>query len=56
MCLLQNVSQTCYMDTTAPWGGGGGGDTLIFLYLHRLRSFFGVQNFEFHYFLGFSEK
>ena len=40
----------------SPMGGGGGGDTLIFLYLHRLRSFFGVQNFEFHYFLGFSEK
>ena len=35
----------------SPRGGGGGG-TLIFLYVHRLRSFFGVQNFEFHYFGG----
>ena len=27
-----------------------------FSYIHRLGSFFGVQNFESHYFLGFSEK
>ena len=33
-----------------------GGCTLIFLYIHRLGSFFGVQNFESHYFWGFSEK
>ena len=33
----------------------GGGD-LIFLYMRRLGSFLGVQNFEFQYFLGFSEK
>ena len=26
-------------------GGGGGGGTLIFSYIRRLRSFFGVQNF-----------
>ena len=37
-------------------GGGGGGGTLIFSYIHRLWSFFGVQNFKFQYFLGFSEK
>ena len=30
--------------------------TLIFLYIHRLGSLFWVQNFEFQYFLGFSEK
>ena len=36
--------------------GGGGGGTLIFLYIHRLGSFFLVQNFEFQYFWGFSEK
>ena len=36
---------------------GGGGGTLIFSYLRRLGSyFFLVQNFEFQYFLGFSEK
>ena len=34
----------------------GGGVTLIFSYIHMLRSFFWVQNFEFQYFLGFSEK
>ena len=37
-------------------GGGGGGGTLIFSYILRLRSFFGVQNFVFHHFWGFSEK
>ena len=33
----------------------GGGCTLIFSYICRLGSFFGAQNFEFQYFLGFSE-
>ena len=37
-------------------GGGGGGGTLIFSYIRRLGPFFGVQNFELQYFLGFSEK
>ena len=32
------------------------GGTLIFSYIPRLRPFFGVQNFEFQYFFGFSEK
>ena len=34
--------------------GGGGGNTLIFSYIRRLRSFFGGggQNFEFHYYFG----
>ena len=36
------------------WGGGGG--TLVFLCIQRLGSFFGVKNFEFHYFWGFSKK
>ena len=35
---------------------GGGGGTLISSYTHRLGSFFLVPNFEFQYFLGFSEK
>ena len=35
---------------------GGGGGTLIFSCIHRLGSFFGVQNFKFQYFFGFSEK
>ena len=34
----------------------GGGGTLTFSYIRRLGPFFGVQNFEFRYFLGFSEK
>ena len=33
----------------------GEGVTLIFSYMRRLRSFFGVQNFEFQYVLGFSD-
>ena len=36
------------------WGGGGG--TLIFSCIRRLGPFFGGQNFDFQYFLGFSEK
>ena len=36
--------------------GGGGGGTLILSYIRRLGSFLGVQNFEFQYFLSFSEK
>ena len=35
---------------------GGGGDNLIFSYIRWLGSFFGVKNFEFQYFFGFSEK
>ena len=37
-------------------GGGGGGGTLIFSHIRRLGPFFGVQNSEFQYFFGFSEK
>ena len=29
---------------------------MIFSYIHRLGSFFGVPNFEFQYFFGFSGK
>ena len=35
---------------------GGVGGSLIFPYIRRLKVIFGVQNFEFQYFLGFSEK
>ena len=40
------------------WGcsQGGGWGTLIFSRIRRLWLFFGVQNYEFQYFLGFSEK
>ena len=39
------------------WSGPkGGGGTLIFSYIRRLGSLFWVQNFEFQYFWGFSEK
>ena len=34
----------------------GVGGTLIFPHIRRLGPFFGVQNSEFPYFLGFSEK
>ena len=37
-----------------PWGVGGG--TQIFSYIRKLGSFLGSQNFEFQYFLRFSEK
>ena len=36
--------------------GGGGGGTQIFSHIRRLGPFFGVQNSEFQYFFGFSEK
>ena len=35
--------------------GGGGGGTLIFTHIRRLGLFFGVQNSEFQYFLGFQK-
>ena len=35
---------------------GRGGGTLICSHIRRLGPFFGVQNSEFQYFLGFSEK
>ena len=35
------------------WGGGGG--TLIFSYIRRLGSFFGVQNLNFNIFGGFQK-
>ena len=37
-------------------GSQGGGGTLIFSHIRRLGPFFGVQNSEFRYFWGFSEK
>ena len=35
---------------------GGGGGTLILSYIRGLGLFFAVQNSEFQYFFGFSEK
>ena len=35
--------------------GGGGGGTLIFLYIRRLGPFFGLKIFNFNIFGGFSE-
>ena len=37
-------------------GGEGGGGAVIFSYMHRFGSFFGVQNFEFLYFWVFFRK
>ena len=36
--------------------GGGGGGTLIFLYIRRLGPFFGLKILNFNIFGGFSEK
>ena len=33
----------------------GGGSTLIFSYIHRLRAFLGIKNFESHLFGGFQK-
>ena len=37
-------------------GGGVGGEALISSYIRRLGTFFWVQNFDFQYFWGVSEK
>ena len=47
------LNEALYKGTVFPGGGGG---TLIFSHICRLGPFFGVQNSEFQYFLGFSEK
>ena len=39
-----------------PGGGGGGGGTLIFSHIRRIGPFLWVQNSDFQYFWGFSEK
>ena len=45
------MSQTSVLGRGGPRGG-----TLIFSHIRRLGPFFLVQNSEFQYFLGFSEK
>ena len=42
------------LEPAAPGGGGGG--TLMFSHIRRLGPFFWVQNSEFQYYFGFSEK
>ena len=39
-----------------PQGGGGGCTLILFSYIRRLGSFFGIQNFEFQYFWGVFRK
>ena len=46
-----NVLQRILVSCVTPRGGGGG--TLIFSYIRRLLSFFGVQTFEFQYLFFF---
>ena len=53
---ISTAHKTEMLGCTPGVGGGGGGGTLIFSYIRRLGPFFWVQNFEFRYFLGFSEK
>ena len=45
--------QSYRLDLRVPGGGGGTG---IFSHIRRLGPFFWVQNSEFQYFFGFSEK
>ena len=42
--------QSCLERGGAPMGGGGGYSDI---FIHRLGSFFGAQNFKFQYFSGF---
>ena len=52
--ILRQIYVMWHDDT--PWGGGGGGGgSLIFSHIRRLGPFFGVQNSEFQYFLGFQK-
>ena len=53
---LDEKSKILHHQDRIPRGGGGGGGTLIFSHIRRLGPFFGVQNSEFQYFWGFSEK
>ena len=53
LVVLLLLSFRCLV-TVNPRGGGGG--ALIFSHIRRLGPFFWVQNSEFQYFLGFSEK
>ena len=57
MVILPDTMYT-FRNTQGKGGGaqGGGGGTLIFSHIRRLGPFFGVQNSEFQYFFGFSEK
>ena len=57
---LESSCYILFIITSPPGGGGGGGgvgysDIFVHTYT-RLGSFLGVQNFEFQYFCGFSEK
>ena len=61
MKLKTNVEKNCpsfiIMLVYSQGGAGGwGGGTLIFSHIRRLGPFFWVQNSEFQYFWGFSEK
>ena len=49
---LLKMSSWCFMACARGGGGGGGG----YSHISRLGPFLGVQNSEFQYFLGFSEK
>ena len=52
------ISVELHISCDFPGGGGspGGGGTLIFSHIRRLGPFFWVQNSEFQYFFGSSEK
>ena len=50
------ISIETYRICDFPGGPGPRGGTLIFSHIRRLGPFFWVQNSEFQYFFGFSEK
>ena len=56
MLVVAKGAQVYKTHIKTPGGGGGDGGTLIFSYIRGLGSFWGVQNFEFQYFWGFSDK
>ena len=55
-CMPRNARACMFLALSLYTFPGGGGGTLIFSYICRLGSFFWVQNFQYQYFWGFSEK
>ena len=53
---IEDLDQPRYLSSLIGVFPQGEGGTLIFSYIRRLKSFFVVQNFEFQYFWGVSEK
>ena len=54
LCIRYGTIAPTYDNVTKYAQGGGG--TLVFSYIRRLGSFFGLKTLNFNIFLGFSEK